>query len=264
MSSYTFFSSFRHSTAAMGFLCLVGSFVLPDSAAAQLRITEAMSSSAGTGFVGTQDWFEVTNYGGAPVDITGWKVDDSSFLSTAALALNGVTSVGPGESVIFCEIPSAVAAGAEAGELVNWRSYWGGTAATAQVGWYRGSGIGLSSSGDGLVLFNGSNAESTPRVSFGAATAGSSFYWAYRADGSFGIGGPTNGVVSTIGTLPGENGGITQNTFLSVDPAPSPFNVTNIGSPGTAAVVPEPSTVALTVAGLGLAGLAARRRLRKA
>ena len=39
----------------------------------QVRITEVMSSG------GTSDWFELTNFGTTAVDITGWKVDDSSF-----------------------------------------------------------------------------------------------------------------------------------------------------------------------------------------
>jgi hypothetical protein len=114
------------------------------------------------------------------------------------------------------------------------------------------------------VVFDAANAEQTPRVSFPAATTGSSFYWAYSPSGAFGVGSSTAGVVSTIGTLAGENGGISQTTFLSADPPTAPFTVTNIGSPGTAAVVPEPTTVALAAAGIGLAGLAARRRLRKA
>ncbi|HOS45355.1 MAG TPA: lamin tail domain-containing protein, partial [Paludibacter sp.] len=43
---------------------------------AQIRITEVMSQS-GTG--GTEDWFELTNFGTTSVDITGWKMDDNSF-----------------------------------------------------------------------------------------------------------------------------------------------------------------------------------------
>lgn len=228
---------------------------------AQIRITEVMSSSGGLTGIGTEDWFEVTNYGSSNVDLTGWKVDDSSYAFATSLALNGVTNLGAGESAMFFESKTV---GAEATDTAAFKNFWAGSAQTAQVGWYRGSGIGLSSNGDGLVLFDAGGVEATPRVAFGVATAGSSFYWAYRPDGSFAYGGPTNGAVSTIGTLPGENGGISQTTYLSVDPPPAPYNVTNIGSPGSAALVPEPSTVALVAAGIGLAGFAARRRLRRA
>lgn len=233
---------------------------LASPASAQIRITEVMSSSGGLTGIGTEDWFEVTNYGSSNVDLTGWKVDDSSYSFATSLAVNGVTNLAAGESAVFFESKTV---GGEASETAALKSFWAGSAQTAQVGWYRGSGIGLSSNGDGLVLFDAAGTEATPRVAFGAATGGSSFYWAYRPDGSFAYGGPTNGVVSTIGTLPGENGGVSQTTYLSSDPPPAPYNVTNIGSPGTAALVPEPSTVALIAAGIGLAGVAARRRLRR-
>lgn len=258
MSSYR---KFWPSLQEVALLCVAFTVSVGGSASAQLtvRVTEAMSSSAAVSG-GTSDWFELTNYGSSAVNIAGWKVDDSSFASGTALPLNVVTSIAAGESAVFIEIPSTTPAGSEAQDVTAWRTFWGNPVATTQVGWYRGSGIGLSSAGDGLVVFDAANVEQTPRVSFPAATAGSSFYWAYSPSGAFG-GGPS---VSTIGTIPGENGGISQTTFLSVDPPPAPFTVTNTGSPGTAAVVPEPSTVALAAAGVGLAGLAARRRLRRA
>ena len=247
----------------MSLLGIVLSVTVTRSATAQIRVTEVMSASAAVSG-GTGDWFELTNYGSSAVDITGWKVDDSSFSSGVALPLNVVTSIGSGESAIFIEVPSATAAGGEAQLVADWRSFWGNAVATTQVGWYKGSGIGLSSAGDGVVVFDAANVEQTSRVSFPAATTGSSFYWAYTPSGSFGVGSTTAGVVSQIGTLPGENGGISQTTFLSPDPPTAPFTVTNIGSPGTAALVPEPSTVALTAVGVAFAGVAARRRLRRA
>ena len=44
------------------------------------------------------DWFEVTNTGAVPVDITGWKMDDSSNAFATAVALRGVTSIPAGKS----------------------------------------------------------------------------------------------------------------------------------------------------------------------
>ncbi len=221
------------------------------SASAQistLRITEAMSSS---GVGGTADWWEVTNYGGSAVDITGWKFDDSSFAFGTSVALNGVTSVAPGESVAFLET-TTLDSGTVATLISSFRSFWGGSGTSAQIGYYAGSGISLSSAGDGIVLFNSTGTETTPRVTFGAATAGSSFYYGYDALGDPTTSPNTNAIVSTAGTVDG------QVTFLSATSLPQ-----NIGSPGTAVVtaVPEPASIAgLACGGLLVGGIAIRRR----
>ena len=206
---------------------------ISNSALADLRISEIMSSSAGGGSP-TGDFFEVTNYGSSAISVTGWKMDDNSFDITKAVALNGITSIGAGESVIFIE--------SVAGAAVNsFKTFWGGLTGV-QVGYYSGSGIGFSSGGDGVILFNASAAEAT-RVSFPAATSGKTFYWGYNA--ATGVVDPSyNGLVSTVGTIG------TQVTVTSSG---------DTGSLGTAigtAAVPAPGAVAL----LGLAGLVSRRR----
>lgn len=175
----------------------------------QLRITEVMSSG------GTSDWFELTNYGSTAIDVTGWKVDDNSFNFATAVLLNGVTSIAPNERVIFCE-------NANAAYAATFRTFWG-LAADVQVGTYTGSGIGLSSSGDGVIVFDASGIE-VWRVSFGAATAGSSFYWGYDIVGNFDpmyVGAANVGLVSVLGTIQG------QVTYNSADVA------MNVGSPRT-------------------------------
>lgn len=214
-----------------------------------LRVTEAMSSS---GVGGTPDWWEVTNYGSSAVDITGWKFDDSSFAFGSSVALNGVTSIAAGESVAFVET-TTLDSGSAATQVAAFRNFWGGTAATAQVGYYAGSGISFSSGGDGIVVFDALGSETTPRVTFGAATTGSSFYYGYDAAGDPTTSPNSNAIVSTVGLLDG------QNTFASANLTPQ-----NIGSPGTAVVtaVPEPSSMATLVCGglLALAQSARRRR----
>ena len=197
-----------------------------------LRITEAMSSS-GTG--GTVDWFEVTNFGLTLVSLVGWTVDDSSYAFANSVALNGVTSIAAGESVLFLESAAGAA-------IESFRAFWGGID-TVQIGYYSGSGLGLSASGDGLVLFDSAGTEETPRVGFGAATVGSTFYYAYDANGNPTTSPNTAAIVSTPGTLYG------QVTFTSADA------LGNVGSPGTAMslAIPEPATGALL--GLGALGL---------
>lgn len=217
------------------------------SAKAQIRITEVMSSS-GTG--GTPDWFEVTNYGTSAVTSTGWRMDDNSFAFANSVEVFGVSSIAAGESVVFIES----AAGAD---IPAFQTFWGASLGSTQIGFYSGSGVGFSSNGDGVVVFDSAGTELTPQTSFPAATAGSSFYWGYDAAGAFvdGFGSQSSGLVSTVGTIPGTISD--QVTFTST------AALGNIGSPGSAInAVPEPSSVVLmTFAGLGLIGYAARRRL---
>jgi uncharacterized protein YjiK len=112
------------------------------------------------------DWFEVTNISAAAVDVTGWKVDDSSPTFATAVALNGITSIAPGESVIFVEGTATTA--------TNFKSNWFGASPPAglQVGSYTGSGIGLSTSGDAVNLFTAAGVLHSG-VTFGAADAAS-------------------------------------------------------------------------------------------
>ncbi|MFN9961452.1 MAG: lamin tail domain-containing protein, partial [bacterium] len=93
----------------------LGALAVATSASASIRITEAMSSS-GTG--GTADWFEVTNYGSSAVDISGWRMDDSSFAFANSVLLSGITSIAAGQSVIFIEGASA--------DVAGFASFWGG------------------------------------------------------------------------------------------------------------------------------------------
>jgi predicted extracellular nuclease len=202
----------------------LGAIAIVASASASIRITEVMSSS---GDGGTPDWFEVTNYGSSAVDITGWRMDDSSFSFGASVALQGITSIAAGQSVIFVEGNAAGVAG--------FTSFWGGLSGVS-VGYYSGSGISFGSGGDGVVLYNASGTETTARATFGAATTGSSFYFDLA---------PNNvGIVSTVGTIG------TQLTFATTG------SVVNIGSLGTAIAIPAPGAVAL----LAAAGMASRRR----
>ena len=202
---------------------------ISSSASASLRITEVMSSSAGGGSP-TGDFLEITNYGSSAISMSGWKMDDNSFDITKAVALNGITSIGAGESVIFIE--------SAAGAAVNsFKTFWGGLTGV-QVGYYSGSGISFGSGGDSAILFNAEAAEAT-RVTFGAATAGKTFFWGYNA--ATGTVDPSyNGLVSSVGTIG------TQVTFTSSG---------DTGSLGTA-IIPTPGAVAL----IGLAGLVSRRR----
>ena len=185
---------------------------LPVQAEAILRITEVMSSSGTTG-TPTPDWFELSNVGDATVDITGWKMDDNSYAFGSAVALNGITNIPAGESVVFFEDTTT-------NNVAAFKSFWGGMSGK-QVGTYSGSGVGLSSSGDGVVVFDSTGNEIN-RVGFGAATTGTSFYWVYDTSGNLITG--STGTLSSSGQL-GAYGSTTNATYT----------VANIASPGTRA-----------------------------
>jgi hypothetical protein len=202
------------------------------SVSAQVYITEVApwGSSATTDYAA--DWFEVTNAGTETVNLTGWKVDDSSATFGSAGALRGVTSLAPGQTVVFLEGASTPVNDANLTAL--FRTAWFGAAVPVglTLGFYGGTGLGLSTGGDGVNLFNSAGVLQAS-VSFGANTAGSPFR-------SFDNTAQLNGVtISELSAL-GVNG-----AFLADSGA-------SIGSPGVTAV-PEPTEYA---AAFGLASVA--------
>ena len=174
------------------------------------------------------DWFEVTNTGPSAINITGWKMDDNSngVPVTAEVALNGITSIAAGESVIFQE--TATPATAKTAFVAAW---FGGTApAGLQFGSYTGSGVGLSTAGDAVNLFNASGVLQA-NVSFGASPAAAPFA---TFDNAVGLNNAAISQLSVAGT-----GGA---TLVASTPAA-------IGSPGTIIGTTTPPTTTTTVAG---------------
>lgn len=206
---------------------------------AALVITEVMSSSGLTGSGVGSDWFELTNTGTTNVDLTGFKMDDSSnsFAASVALSfstLGATATLAPGQSEVFIESPSSDT------DVANFRAYWGGIATGAAIGTYNGSQVGLSSTNDDVHIFDAAG-NALAGVTFGAATSGTSFD--NRA------GATTLTVLSTAGVNGAYNAA-----------NPGGLAVTDVGSPGA---VPEPA--AYLWLGLGAAvGWGALRARRTA
>ncbi len=121
------------------------------------------------------DWFEVTNTGTTAVDITGWKIDDNSKIYTSAVSLRGATSIGPGKSVVFIEGTSDGSTDATLDKAFS--QAWFGTDAPptgVTIAHYGGSGVGLSTAGDEVNLFDASGTLVTG-IGFGTSTTGLSF-----------------------------------------------------------------------------------------
>ena len=152
--------------ATANYTLSVTDIVNENPAAGTLYISEVAPWSSGNSPVGA-DWFEVTNTSSSPIDITGWKFDDSSAGFASAVALNGITTIGAGESVIFLE--SADPAVITAAFRTNW--FGANPPASLQIGTYTGGGVGLSTGGDQVNLFDASGTKQVS-VSFGASTIG--------------------------------------------------------------------------------------------
>jgi hypothetical protein len=194
-----------------------------------IRITEVAPWSSGNSPVDA-DWFELTNTGLSAVGITGWTMDDSSGTPGVA-ALLGISSIAPGESVIFLET-------SDPADATTFKDTWFGASApaTLQIGTYSAGGVGLSTSGDAVNIFDAGNVL-IASVTFGASDSSAPYQ---TFDNAAGINGPIS-LFSVVGT----NG-----AFAAA-------NASEIGSPG---VVPEPGTYALLLAGLGAVAWAVRRR----
>jgi uncharacterized protein YjiK len=134
-----------------------------------LIISEAAPWASGNSPYGA-DWFEVTNTGTAAADITGWKVDDNSHDYAAAVALAGVTSIGAGQSVVFVDATTVTDA------VAKFKTAWFGDKVPAgfTIGTYAGAGIGLSTGGDEVNLYD-KDGKRVTGISFGASNTGVSF-----------------------------------------------------------------------------------------
>ncbi len=174
----------------------------PGAVAPSLAITEVASWGSSASYAA--DWWEVTNTGTHDADLTGFKMDDSSNLLSAAVALNGVTSVAPGQSVIFLE--------GDATKAAAFKTFWG--IPNVAVGYYSGSGVGLSTDGDAVNLFD-QNGKRLTGVTFGAATTNVSFDTVNGVTlsvkgirGAYTTGGATGspGTIKTIESPPADGG----------------------------------------------------------
>jgi hypothetical protein len=126
--------------------------------------------------------------------------------------LSGITSIAPGEAVIFIETTDLT------GKSALFKNTWfgGNPPAGLQIGSYSGSGIGLSTGGDAVNLYD--TASPTPvrraNVSFGIAPSSAPFT---TFDNAAGI----NVGAITLMSAPGVNGAFVAKTSSS-----------EIGSPG--------------------------------
>jgi hypothetical protein len=223
-------------------------FVLPLSTkAADILITELSTKSD----VNPEDYFELTNVGVASVDVSGWKFDDEHASLPDAAPLVGITSIAPGESVVFFQLDETDPANPAydpGTETTLFRSYWGGLAGV-QVGYHAGAGLGkgdavsIFDAGDNLVaqqIYGMTDPEQTHAGDWAAGNFDGSD--TYENEAAVWV--PGTNPPQFVLAAPGVYGSFANTSG-------------EYGSPGTASV-PEPTTLLLTA--LSLLGLLAARR----
>lgn len=167
-----------------------------------LRITEVMSSPA-PGGAPRADWWELTSFESQPVNLAGWRFNDSSDGLADPYVLPAGVSIAPRESIVFVETLTPA----------EFRAWWGAAnvPASVQIHQYTGSGLSFSASGDQLTLWNAGVTDANDfmaRVNFGTTSPGVSLNY--------------DPVSGTFGSLsqPGVNG-----SFVAAAGA-------DVGSPG--------------------------------
>jgi uncharacterized protein YjiK len=110
-----------------------------------IKVTEVAPWGSSNGTYNA-DWFELTNTGTTTVDLTGWRMDDDSNAFGNAVVLNGVGSLAPGASAIFLE--------GDSDTRTEWGTAWFPGGSAPAVGYYEGSGVGLSTGGDQVNVFD--------------------------------------------------------------------------------------------------------------
>jgi hypothetical protein len=136
-----------------------------------LKITEIMSAQSTNGpFRGHNDWWELTNFDDFTVDLRGYRFDDGSATLLAAITFTNNIGIAPGESIVFVEAMTIEA----------FRSWWGAAnvATNLQIVPYAGAGLGLSTLGDAVNLWNSGASEDIDTITnevFSTGTLGVSF-----------------------------------------------------------------------------------------
>jgi|GEM_PF-605841 len=147
------------------------SFVLTIAPKPNLVITEVMSSEAkkaGGVTFSTEDWWELSNFGNAAVNLQGWRFNDDHDSLASAVTITNAASIAPGESIVFVNDMTRD----------DFRAWWGNQNLPASLQIIPYPAIGFGSAEDAIYLWNAAAAAETDTVAgvtFGEAAKGVSF-----------------------------------------------------------------------------------------
>lgn len=134
-----------------------------------LVVSEVMSGeNTDTNGANHNDWFELSNLGDFPVNLYGYRIDDSHDDLGSSAMVDSTVIIHPSESVVFIQDMTPA----------EFRAWWGtNLPANVQIIDYNGSGQGLSGKGDEVHLWNAvaQTGDEIAFAGFGAGTDGNSF-----------------------------------------------------------------------------------------
>lgn len=177
------------------------------------------------------DWFELSNFGNFPVNLHGFRIDDSHDSLASSATVNTATIIHPSESVVFVQDMTPD----------QFRTWWGTNLSPGvQIVDYSGSGQGLSGSGDEVHVWNAvaQADDEVAAVSFSTGTVGDSFGfdWNYLDQSGFEGNLTTAGVdgafVATVGGDIGSPGAVVNMPqFTGLTKTNGGFNLSWVSQP---------------------------------
>lgn len=229
-------------------LVLVGSFVAEGGAA--VRITELMSegqgdTSQGNGGRRQREFFELTNFGAAAVDVSSWTYNDNNTNDPIAWGASAL-SIGAGESIVLTQMDPAA-----------FKTYWGLPVSVRVFSFGQLSNLGNA---DTINIYSSATQDGTTLVDSLEYTADARGSGVSR-NRPWGGDGPTlnaNWVISAVGD--------SYQSFLAPNATgfppnfPNAIDYTDLANPGRYVNVPEPRTAVLVLG--AVAGMLAGRRRR--
>lgn len=237
----------RSVVAGLCTLVVLGSLVAEGDAA--VRITEFMSEGqgdidSGNGGRRQREFFEITNLGDAAVDVSTWSYNDNNTNDPHNFGPQ-FGSIAAGESVVFTQMTAD-----------NFRSYWGLPASVRVFSYLQLSNLGNA---DTINIYNSFTQEAATLVdsiTYTADARGSGVSRNRPWDGGQVQYPNSQWVVASVGDSFGSY--LAPNATGFPPNYPNAIDYTDLANPGRYANVPEPGTIVLLAAVLGM--LSVRRK----